>query len=1027
MVGAGYRAATTHLRAALWLLLSLPALAQNPSALSITPQTFQMLPTYQQAFVLGSNFNLWLENAPFGKVPPQRVQVDGNVWTFQALDQNNVFVLGTDGNLWLEHAPFGAVPPQRSQVDGSVWTFQALDANNVFVLGTDGDLWLEKAPFGKVPPQRVQVDGNVEAFQALDAQDALVLGNNGALWMEQAPFGNVPPKRQQVDGDVASFQGSRTNGDIFVLGKNGNLWLEQPPYGNVPPARQQVDGNVLAFQALPALNWAWVLGTNGNLWLETGPFGKVPPSRQQADGNVLAFQALDIQNVTVLGTNGNLWFEHAPFGKVPPNRQQIDGNVLKNAKPGGTYLQTCTGSKMVQVGVQPNTSNLLFANCRDDFGNSNPTSLASPESCTGSIQNIHGFLRCVVRIQDGIIGITTQYSSTGVDRMWTIDEPTVTQPSTAYPEISYRPGDLIMTAAGGCVQTGGSGKTWKSYVNPQGANAANYYFGEVKLPGTGLEALQPIAQVVNQALWRVASQLPPTIPDSALYLTLGYTDNNYGDNGYYSHDDGNPPQCVNVGPAWVYISLDTPTSSGPTPPVGTEWSPGSMPFDLVWDVNSIDANGLPFNPRWYPQIRDLTLKPNFGATCGPAFTIGSNVASYSTTVNIGELQQICTTQAPTLDVVGQNLYILGGSTGYCHDAGSPLTGHLNWGIATYTGNLYWDDWSTGIGQDHDFNFGLIHGDFSGLTAASANEDPPGDDSFHLEFFSDETIDKYFASPWWQNLRKYAENTSTGEQASQLVDGPGIITGEIGIDGVHSSGYSELHPVYALAVHILSDDKGGTNANGENYVDQHWVFFIRNQGTEGNCSEFVHTWPSLSDASDYYIQLPWPTGANRVSVQGGTAYLWQSYDSLGPVQISQGNWTYLQFILPLPPNSEGSVAGSGSDGDIVLRYTFPQGKLASQANVIRAAPKATENPEVNWDQIKAKFPNPSILSKLEAAFAVPAPSKAPPAHPLTFGPNVAIFIPNPIQKRNATLIRSHVGVDPAKQKRDAEINAALSSK
>jgi hypothetical protein len=81
--------------------------------------------------------------------------------TFQALSDTEVLVLGTNGNLWLEQGPFGTVPPPRQQVDGNVRTFQALSATEVLVLGTNGNLWLEQGPFGTVPPPRQQIDGNV--------------------------------------------------------------------------------------------------------------------------------------------------------------------------------------------------------------------------------------------------------------------------------------------------------------------------------------------------------------------------------------------------------------------------------------------------------------------------------------------------------------------------------------------------------------------------------------------------------------------------------------------------------------------------------------------------------------------------------------------------------------------------------------------------------------------------------------------------------------------------------------------------
>jgi hypothetical protein len=80
---------------------------------------------------------------------------------FAGLDATAAYVLGTDGNLWLENGPWGTVPPARQHVDGNVAAVQALSATAAYVLGTDGNLWLENGPWGTVPPARQHVDGNV--------------------------------------------------------------------------------------------------------------------------------------------------------------------------------------------------------------------------------------------------------------------------------------------------------------------------------------------------------------------------------------------------------------------------------------------------------------------------------------------------------------------------------------------------------------------------------------------------------------------------------------------------------------------------------------------------------------------------------------------------------------------------------------------------------------------------------------------------------------------------------------------------
>ncbi len=83
--------------------------------------------------------------------------------TISARSAGAVYVLGSDGNLWLEQAPFGKIPPNRTQVDANAVGCAAVDANTVYVLGSDGNLWLEQAPFGPghVPPNRTQIDANV--------------------------------------------------------------------------------------------------------------------------------------------------------------------------------------------------------------------------------------------------------------------------------------------------------------------------------------------------------------------------------------------------------------------------------------------------------------------------------------------------------------------------------------------------------------------------------------------------------------------------------------------------------------------------------------------------------------------------------------------------------------------------------------------------------------------------------------------------------------------------------------------------
>jgi hypothetical protein len=290
------------------------------------PRSFQLLTGYQEIFVLGHDGKLWLEQAPFGTVPPARKLVDTQVITFQALDFNDVAVLGSDQNLWMEKSPFGTAPPARSHVDANVLDFQAFNTQSILVLGTDRNLWFEHAPFGNIPPARQQVDANVATFEAVDQQTIYILGTDLNLWLATGPFGNVPPARKQVDANVRNFA-AVDHGTVFVLGMDGHLWLETAPFSTVPPSRTKVDSNVLAMQATSSANSVWVLRNDATLWLETAPYGTATSKRTQIDATVQAFQAIDTSHVLVLGTDGALWLEAAPFGSVSPSRQLVDRTV----------------------------------------------------------------------------------------------------------------------------------------------------------------------------------------------------------------------------------------------------------------------------------------------------------------------------------------------------------------------------------------------------------------------------------------------------------------------------------------------------------------------------------------------------------------------------------------------------------------------------------------------------------------------------------------------------------------------------
>jgi hypothetical protein len=174
-----------------------------------------------------------------------------------------------------------------------------------------------------------------------------------------------------------------------------------------------------------------------------------------------------------------------------------------------------------------------------------------------------------------------QITGTPGHTVWQIIQPTVNKPNTDYPQIKFSRAESITVTASGCVQTGGSGHTWKRYVDPASYGAESpLYHGLISIPGatSGLVDYDPRQPTVY------------TIPANASlpanpHLQLGYTDNHYGDNGYSSRnsDNGNMDQCKGLGDASITIDI------GPLSPV----VPPAAEADYTFTIDSIMIR----NPR----------------------------------------------------------------------------------------------------------------------------------------------------------------------------------------------------------------------------------------------------------------------------------------------------------------------------------------------------------------------------------------------------------------------------------------------
>lgn len=136
-----------------------------------------------------------------------------------------------------------------------------------------------------------------------------------------------------------------------------------------------------------------------------------------------------------------------------------------------------------------------------------------------------------------------------VDR---IRNPDVRRRKTPYAQIRFAPGDKVtILEAGGCVQTGGWGDTWKRYVDPRPARE-NKHYGMIQIGGA-MPDLVRISTVLGQTF-----TIPAGVPSSERYLSLGYMDgeDDYGDNGYDDRDDGTDEQCKGRGNAYVIIRVE---------------------------------------------------------------------------------------------------------------------------------------------------------------------------------------------------------------------------------------------------------------------------------------------------------------------------------------------------------------------------------------------------------------------------------------------------------------------------------------
>jgi hypothetical protein len=271
--------------------------------------------------------------------------------------------------------------------------------------------------------------------------------------------------------------------------------------------------------------------------------------------------------------------------------------------------------------------------------------------------------------------------------------------------------------------------------------------------------------------------------------------------------------------------------------------PGDL--DLVWD--SIDENGLPRNPRWWWQIKNLGQIPDPTQLC-PDF------ASWLDSANAGKpVVDACTTQGPVL----------------MHWPWHCRAGHLNWMNVTYEGTLFWKEksptWPFG---DDDYNFRLKFPNSAPWGLTTSQPDLADGNPMVVEFDSDETID-HFDRGWWQTFHDAVDNDD--QKAHRMVDGAfAILTGTFGLDNQYQS-WTELHPVFALAVRVSDAQTTTIPAGDPNH--EMWAIFVRNSGDQGGCGgdQVIMDLSPNQDRgpASFTFCLPWRTGLTNAVMRPET--------------------------------------------------------------------------------------------------------------------------------------------------------------
>ncbi len=426
-------------------------------------------------------------------------------------------------------------------------------------------------------------------------------------------------------------------------------------------------------------------------------------------------------------------------------------------------------------------------------------------------------------------------------------------------------------------------------------------------------------------------------------------------------------------------------------PSGGIFADGSLKaMDVVWsnEPPPVDHNGFPRNPLWAQQTLSQPPNPCDFCPCGKLRFDEENWNNK----NSEHDHPNCTSQS---------IHNNSGFATFCANVG-----HLNWFPVEYEGTVTWNGASGDyVGFDDDDSF-TLHRKDQALEAAR-----PGHEGLHIEFSRTETVDHWGdTNTWWEDFDKKVGGRAANDDAARgLIDGnEAVVIGMLGIDFWHDP-HSELHPVYAMFVRLP-----------ESPEQDHWAFFVRNWGDEGNCGPSQEELPLPQNALRIFLKHP---GATRFELVR---------DNVRPYgddsECDQQSWTQqpfedgvlLTFSLRAPAKHCGFV------GDLTINWGG--GSLRAAAPEKRRPAAAALEEDVGDSVLRSKTDklDPSAQELLSTQLKSLTPHRTWPRKPGTMNTS-----PPPPRVKPRTALPNYDGVfkavaDPAAEARRArELKLLLS--